>query len=236
MLLVAIWWVVGWALCFRVPLLPAADPVGPMETAARAVAVVVPAHDEADSLPALLAGLARQTQPATEIVVVDDESADGTAALATAAGARVVPVVRPDGWTGKAWACDRGAAAAGADVLVFLDADTRPAPDLLERLEAQRVRSGGLVSVQPYHRMARPVRAAVGVLQPDRGHGHWHRVGASTRSDRRCVRAVPFARPRDLQACRRPRRRARRRARRREPGDHASAPRAHRSGASAAAV
>jgi 4,4'-diaponeurosporenoate glycosyltransferase len=158
MLLVAVWWVVGWALCFRVPRLPpATSSAGSPGPVAPQISVVVPARDEAHALPTLLAGLARQTRAPAEVVVVDDDSTDGTGAVARAGGARVVmPAAVPDGWTGKAWACDRGVAAATGEVLVFLDADTDPGPELLERVEAERARTGGLVSVQPYHRMRRP--------------------------------------------------------------------------------
>jgi 4,4'-diaponeurosporenoate glycosyltransferase len=84
--------------------------------------------------------------------VVDDGSADGTAALARRMGARVVASPpKPAGWVGKSWACWTGAAATSGDVLVFLDADVRLADDGLERLVAERERRGGLVSVQPYH-------------------------------------------------------------------------------------
>ncbi len=38
---------------------------------------------------------------------------------------------------------------------MFLDADTEPGPDLLDRLAAEHARGGGLVSVEPYHRMER---------------------------------------------------------------------------------
>ncbi len=42
-------------------------------------------------------------------LVVDDESSDSTAAVAEAAGAVVRSAgPRPDGWTGKAWACATG--------------------------------------------------------------------------------------------------------------------------------
>ncbi len=161
MVLVAVWWVVGWTLCFRVPRLPApgASPAAPgsPDSPRPGVSVVVPARDEAHALPTLLRGLARQTRPPLEVLVVDDDSTDGTAAVAVAGGARVIDAVPlPDGWTGKAWACDRGAAAAAGAVLVFLDADTDPGPDLLARVERERARAGGLVSVQPYHRMRRP--------------------------------------------------------------------------------
>lgn len=44
---------------------------------------------------------------------------------------------------------------ASGEILVFLDADTEPEPELLRRLVAAVQQSGGLVSVQPYHRTER---------------------------------------------------------------------------------
>ena len=125
----------------------------------RSVSVVVPARDEEQTLPALLASLG--TGPVGEVVVVDDDSSDATAAVAAAAGARVVTAgPRPDGWTGKAWACQSGAEATGGDVLLFLDADTVLAPDAVARLLAAHDRHGGLVSAQPHHRVVRAYEQA----------------------------------------------------------------------------
>jgi glycosyltransferase involved in cell wall biosynthesis len=60
------------------------------------VAVVVPAHDEQDLLPACLAALARSAAVAAplavEVIVVADSCTDGTAALARRAGAEIVEV------------------------------------------------------------------------------------------------------------------------------------------------
>jgi chlorobactene glucosyltransferase len=82
---------------------------------------------------------ARLHLPALEVLVVDDHSADGTAALARAA-AEGDPRVRvldnpplPPGWMGKQWACATGARRPAATVLCFADADTTHAPDLLPR-------------------------------------------------------------------------------------------------------
>jgi 4,4'-diaponeurosporenoate glycosyltransferase len=125
------------------------------------VSVVIPARDEAHALPALLDALAAQDPTATEVVVVDDDSNDATAAVAAGRGARVIASERlPDGWTGKTWACWQGAAHATGDLLVFLDADTRPSAVLLSRLVAVHARDGGLVSVQPYHRMEKTYERA----------------------------------------------------------------------------
>lgn len=142
---------IGWLLFFRFPSLPTAGPVRE-----RRVSVVIPARDEAVALPHLLAALDRQTVPADEVVVVDDHSDDDTGAVAFTAGAQVLPAPPlPEGWTGKSSACWYGAHQTTGDVLVFLDADTEPAPDLLARLVAELERGGGLVSVAPYHRMTR---------------------------------------------------------------------------------
>jgi len=147
-------WLTGWALLWRVPRLAPAR--GRVRALGR-VSVVVPARDEELLLPRLLAALGRQTRPPDEIIVVDDHSGDATAAVAAAGGARVVTAEPlPPGWTGKTWACWQGAHAADGDVLVLLDADTDPRPELLERLVGEQSDRGGLVSVQPYHRMVRP--------------------------------------------------------------------------------
>ncbi len=119
------------------------------------VSAVVPARNEESTLPALLASL--RALPLAEVVVVDDSSTDATASLARAGGATVLPPSPPPaGWTGKAWACQSGADATRGDRLLFLDADTTLAPEALAGLLELHQRHGGLVSVQPYHRVERP--------------------------------------------------------------------------------
>jgi 4,4'-diaponeurosporenoate glycosyltransferase len=116
--------------------------------------VVIPARNEEAQLPRLLDALDRQTHPPSRISVVDDQSDDDTAAVARARGATVLAVgPRPRGWTGKSWACWKGALSGSSDLIVFLDADTDPQPDLIERLIAEQAARGGLVTVQPFHRM-----------------------------------------------------------------------------------
>ncbi|MBW8269684.1 glycosyltransferase [Caldovatus aquaticus] len=122
-----------------------------------AVAVVVPARDEAETIGATVASLLAQDYPGPlRIVVVDDRSRDGTAAAARAAAGGdprlevVRGAARPAGWTGKLWALRQGlarlAGAPPADYLLFTDADIRHAPDSLRRLVA-RAEAGGAVLV-----------------------------------------------------------------------------------------
>lgn len=145
-------WLLGWVL-FKVPGLPRPTPDEDAPIDER-ISVVIPARNEAASLPTLLDALAAQTRLADELVVVDDHSTDDTAAIARSRGAHVISSPDlPQGWTGKSWAIWNGVAASTGDVLVFLDADTRPGPEFLHRILVEQRRSGGIVSVQPYHRM-----------------------------------------------------------------------------------
>ncbi|WP_371785728.1 glycosyltransferase [Streptosporangium subroseum] len=125
--------------------LPALTPV---ETTTARISVVIPARDEERRIgPCLSAVLA---DPAvTEVIVVDDESGDGTARLAAELGAKVVSgAPLPRGWVGKQWALRQGVEAADGDVVVTLDADTRPAPGLFGAVAAALDRYD-LVTVGP---------------------------------------------------------------------------------------
>ena len=116
----------------------------------RRISVIVPARDEEHNLPALLDTLREQTLAPVEVLVADDGSTDGTATVARQAGATVVPVREmPPGWTGKTWGCWTAAQQATGELLVILDADTRLAPDALQRIAASH--RGGLLSVEPWH-------------------------------------------------------------------------------------
>lgn len=97
------------------------------------VAVVVPARDEQENLLRLLPSLLCLEPPPAEIVVVDDRSADDTARVAAGFGIRVLPAGEPPpGWSGKTWACRRGAEATRAGWLLFADADSWQAPGSLQ--------------------------------------------------------------------------------------------------------
>ncbi|MGA5757863.1 glycosyltransferase [Nonomuraea bangladeshensis] len=124
------------------------------------ISVVVPARNEADRIgPCLRAVLA--DPDVKEVIVVDDRSTDGTAALAAGLGATVVrgePL--PPGWVGKQWALRQGVAAARGDVVVTLDADTRPGPGLFGAL-ARALDGHDLVSAAPRFACDGPLEQAL---------------------------------------------------------------------------
>ena len=154
-------WLLGWWALGR-PRRVADLPVGSLVRSDagphRAVTVVIPARDEALSIGALLGDLDRERPPGSRVVVVDDHSQDATAGIA--AGFGFVEVMEapdlPTGWTGKCWACHSGAADVDDGVLVFLDADVRLDDGALGRVVDEQERTGGLVSVQPWHDAERP--------------------------------------------------------------------------------
>ena len=111
------------------------------------VVAVIPARNEADMLPASLTSLVQQDYPGPfSIVVVDDQSTDGTAdiarAIAQAANrdiTTVAGVALPRGWTGKVFAMHQGIASASAidpppDYILLTDADIGYRPGVLKSL------------------------------------------------------------------------------------------------------
>jgi 4,4'-diaponeurosporenoate glycosyltransferase len=124
---------------------------GPSKDSCR-ISVIIPARNEEKNLPYILQSLKKQTIEPFEIIVVDDSSSDKTAEVAASYGARVIRnSTLPNGWTGKNWAVWNGFLNCSGDLLIFLDADVRLAPHALEALIHTRERSGGVISVVPYH-------------------------------------------------------------------------------------
>ena len=123
-----------------------------------AVTAVVPARDEAETVGETVTSLLRQDYHGVlDVVLVDDQSSDGTgrlareAAAALGAGERLTVIAGrplPAGWTGKLWAQSQGIDAASnagnqPDYLLLTDADIVFAPGVLAALVA-RAQSGGL--------------------------------------------------------------------------------------------
>jgi hopene-associated glycosyltransferase HpnB len=112
------------------------------------VVIVVPARNEADSIADAVTSLLAQDYPALTLVLVDDDSTDGTADIAGRAAQALgkadrLEIVRnstlPKGWTGKLWAVKQGIAAAeqrAPKYLLLTDADIVHAPDTVSWLVA----------------------------------------------------------------------------------------------------
>jgi hopene-associated glycosyltransferase HpnB len=121
------------------------------------VTAVIPARDEVETIGTTIRSLLGQAYPgAFSIVLVDDESRDGTAEAARAAAAAAASPERltvlaglplPAGWTGKLWAVHQGvahaiSAAPAPDYLLLTDADITYGPGALAPLVA-RGEAGG---------------------------------------------------------------------------------------------
>ncbi len=120
------------------------------------ISVIIPARNEEHNLPLILSSLKKQSYKNLEIIVVDDNSGDKTGSVATGYGAKVIKTEGPpEGWVGKTWACHNGAMAAKGDYFLFLDADTCLREDAVERIFNCRQSQGGVISVQPYHKVKR---------------------------------------------------------------------------------
>ncbi len=120
------------------------------------VSVLVPARNEERSIAVCVQSLLKQRYENYEVIVLDDRSEDGTRMalarlasdhprLAVIDGSELEP-----GWAGKNFACARLAAAAKGEWLLFVDADTVHAPDMLSSALAAAVRRGsGLLTGFP---------------------------------------------------------------------------------------
>lgn len=101
------------------------------------ISILIPARDEESNIVTCLDSLRGQDYPNYEIIVLDDNSSDNTAAVVEeiAAADPRVRLLRgkplPRGWVGKPFACHQLAAEASGSWLLFTDADTIHAPEML---------------------------------------------------------------------------------------------------------
>ena len=136
-------------LFYRIPRLPVKMSI---IQSIPAISVIIPARNEERNLKLILDDLIKQSLSPLEIIVVDDMSEDQTAAVAMEFAVRLISVhQKPEGWTGKTWACQCGADAACGELLLFLDADVRLGESGLRRLVSTYIAEPGTISVQPWH-------------------------------------------------------------------------------------
>ena len=105
------------------------------------ITVLIPARNEADVLGATLRGLQAQGE-GLQVIVIDDQSTDGTATVAS--GLPNVRVISgaplPEGWAGKLWALEQGRQHVRTSLALLLDADIELRPGMLSTLLAHKQR------------------------------------------------------------------------------------------------
>jgi len=126
------------------------------------VTIIVPVRNEMANICACLRSLSAQAgvDKNMSVMVVDDESRDGTAAAVSLA-ALADPRIRlvgagplPPGWLGKPHACWIGALQAETEWLCFIDADVRAEPDLLRAaIAAAEQQSVAMLSLTPFQEL-----------------------------------------------------------------------------------
>lgn len=140
-ILAAIIWLYLW--CFHGRFWSAGPVLAPARPSpAPDVVVVIPARDEAESIASTLHSLLAQDYPgAFRIILVDDNSTDGTGDIARAIADPRLTVLtgapRPEGWSGKLWAVSQGVAATTEDLVLLTDADISHDPAHLATLVAK---------------------------------------------------------------------------------------------------
>lgn len=98
------------------------------------VSVILPARNEGRYIARCLDSLLGQDYPNFEIIAINDSSTDGTGEIMKAYAANDLRVMhidaspKPEGWTGKNWACYQGFLRARGELLMFTDADSKHLP------------------------------------------------------------------------------------------------------------
>ena len=101
------------------------------------VSIILPARNEEEFIGKCLDSLIEQDYENYEIIVIDDSSEDSTAKIISEyakKNSKIVPVSarpKPDGWMGKNWACMEGYRKSKGELLLFTDADTTHAKNII---------------------------------------------------------------------------------------------------------
>ncbi|NTU67655.1 MAG: glycosyltransferase [Chlorobiaceae bacterium] len=142
--------------------LPDLPPGAGCVTSGPRVSLLVPARDEESNIGGCVASLLAQDYQDFEVIVLDDHSTDETwrelERLAAGPGGQKLCFIKgaplPDGWHGKAWACQQLSANCTGELLLFTDADTRHRPDALRRaVAAMSASRADMLSLTPFQEL-----------------------------------------------------------------------------------
>jgi 4,4'-diaponeurosporenoate glycosyltransferase len=154
LIILSLFWFLGFLFLFRIP---RCGNISVQNKSYPSVSIIIPARNEEKTLPILLDSLRHQSFSAKEIIVIVGPSEDNTWEVAERQSVTVIrEMPLPSGWIGKPWACYQGALSANGDTLIFLDADTFFNIDGLKKIMDTYIEKGGVVSIQPYHKICRP--------------------------------------------------------------------------------
>lgn len=97
------------------------------------ITVLIPARNEAEHIGRSLRALERQGEPGLRILIVDDQSTDGTAQTARDVKNAQLLTGKPlsDGWSGKLWALEQGRERIATELILLLDADIELRPGII---------------------------------------------------------------------------------------------------------
>ena len=121
------------------------------------ITVLIPARNEADMLQTTLPALNEQGN-GLHIIIVDDQSTDGTSEVARGAGGENLLILpgksTPSGWSGKLWALEQGRSHLRTSLVLLLDGDIEPLPGVVAELrKAMREKNVHLISLMAVLRM-----------------------------------------------------------------------------------
>jgi hopene-associated glycosyltransferase HpnB len=121
------------------------------------ITVLIPARNEADMLQTTLPALNEQGK-GLNIIIVDDQSTDGTSEVANRAGGKNLLILpgksTPSGWSGKLWALEQGRSHLSTSLVLLLDADIEPLPGIIGKLrKTMREKNVHLISLMAVLRM-----------------------------------------------------------------------------------
>jgi hopene-associated glycosyltransferase HpnB len=121
------------------------------------VTVLIPARNEAEVIGRTLEALFSQGK-GLSVILVDDQSSDGTAQRAREAFPASLEVIQgkplPDGWMGKLWALEQGRVRVQTELVLLLDADIELAPGMVHTLKEKLAGANlDLVSIMAELRM-----------------------------------------------------------------------------------
>jgi len=157
LVLTAILVVVGLNMIANLRMLSRAAPREDLVLLPQSVSVLIPARNEAHNIGRCLRSLLAQDYPVTEILVLDDNSTDETAAVVESIASEddrvrlISGSPLPQGWMGKNYACHQLAELATGSWLLFTDADTdHKAGALSWTMGAAQQGRAGLVSLIPH--------------------------------------------------------------------------------------